>query len=89
MMFAMWAMVMMMKAFRVSGSYSPKGKKWYRFTKDVIADDEKGAIEKSYSLLGSKFGIKRGLIKINDVKEIEPKKSNDPVVKFYMRDKNE
>ncbi len=78
-----------MKSFRVTGSYSPKGKKWYRFTKDVVADDEKRAIEKSYSLLGSKFGIKRGLIKINEVKEIKAEESNDPTVKYYMRDKNE
>ena len=78
-----------MKSFRVIGSYSPKGKKWYRFTKDIVAEDKRNAIEKSYSLLGSKYGIKRNLIIIKEVKEISPEESNDPVVKYYARDKNE
>ena len=81
--------MIMMKSFRVSGAYSPKGKKWYRFTKDLVASDEKSAIEKAYSIFGSKFGIKRNLIKINEVLEIKPEESKDPVVRYYMRDKNE
>ncbi len=77
-----------MKAYRISGLYSPKGKKWFKFTKDVIAEDEKSAVEKSYSLLGSKYGIKRRLIKINKIREIAPHESDDPVVRYYLRDKN-
>ncbi len=77
-----------MKVYRISGTYSPKGKRWFKFTKDVIADDEKSAVEKSYSLLGSKYGIKRRLIKINAIQEINPQESDDPVVRYYLRDKN-
>ena len=78
-----------MKAFRVEGLYSPKGKKWYKFTKDLVADEENDAKEKAYSLLGSKYGIKRRLIKIEKIGEINPEESNDPMVKFVMRDANE
>ncbi len=78
-----------MKAFRVEGLYSPKGKEWYKFTKDLVADGEEDAVEKAYSLLGSKYGIKRRLIKINAVKEISPEESEDPVVKYYARGSNE
>ncbi len=78
-----------MKVFRIVGKYSPKGKEWFKFTKDLIAENEDEAKEKSYSIMGSKYGIKRRLIKINEVKEIDPKESNDPVVKYHMRDTNE
>jgi len=78
-----------MKAFRVAGKYSPKGKEWFKFTKDVVADSEEEAVEKAYSLLGSKYGIKRRLIRIEETKEINPEESNDPVVKYHMRDENE
>ncbi len=78
-----------MKAFRIIGEYSPKGRKWFKFTKDVVAENEEKAREKSYSLLGSKYGIKRRLIRIEVTKEINPEESKDPVVKYYMRDENE
>ncbi len=55
----------------------------------MVADSEEEAVEKAYSLLGSKYGIKRRLIRIEETKEINPEESNDPVVKYYMRDENE
>ena len=81
--------VITMKVFRIVGKYSPKGKEWFKFRKDLVAESEKEAREKSLSLLGSKYGIKRRLIKIEEIREIEPKESDDPVVKYYMRDENE
>ncbi len=78
-----------MKVYRVRGLYSPKGKKWHKFTKDVIAEDDTSALERVYSVMGSKHGIKRRLIKIEDVKEIAPDESEDPVVRYYMSGKNE
>ena len=77
-----------MKAYRVYGLYSPKGKKWYKFSKDVVAESEEDAKEKSYSLLGSKYGIKRRLIKIEGIDEINPEESDDPVVRYtFLRDR--
>lgn len=78
-----------MKAFRVSGEYSPKGKKWHRFTKDVVAENDKDALERVYSVMGSKHGIKRRLIRIKEVVEISPEESEDPVVRYYLSGRNE
>ncbi len=81
--------VIIMKVFRIAGLYSPKGKKWHKFTKDVVADDEGAATEKVYSILGSKYGIKRRLIKINEIREIKPDESDDPMVKYLTSGGNE
>jgi len=78
-----------MKVFRIAGLYSPKGKKWYKFTKDVVADEDDAAMEKVYSVLGSKYGIKRRLIKIKEIKEIKPEESDDPMVKYLTSGENE
>ncbi|VVB65248.1 Ribosomal proteins 50S-L18Ae/60S-L20/60S-L18A [uncultured archaeon] len=47
------------------------GKDWNPFTKVVESHSEKNAIEKTYSLMGSKHGLKRNLIKIDGVKTVE------------------
>ena len=78
-----------MKAYRIAGLYSPKGREWFKFTKDVVANDEAAAIERVYSVIGSTYGIKRRLIKISAIKNIRPVESNDPVVKYYLSGKNE
>lgn len=78
-----------MKVYRVTGLYSPKGKKWFKFTKDVVADEEDAAREKIYSIVGSKYGIKRRLIDIKDIREINPDESDDPMVKYLIRGENE
>jgi len=33
------------KAFRVEGIYSPKGKEWYKFSKDIIAEKDEDALD--------------------------------------------
>ncbi len=78
-----------MKVFRVEGLYSPKGKNWFKFTKEVVADDEKQAEEKAYSLMGSKYGIKRRLVNIKAINEISVEEARDPIVQYLMRDTNE
>ncbi len=78
-----------MKVYRIAGLYSPKGKKWYKFSKDVVADDESGAIERVYSIIGSKYGIKRRLVDIKAIQEIKPEDSNDPMVKYLTSGGNE
>ncbi len=73
-----------MKAFRVKGAYSPKGKKWFKFSKDIVAENDVNAKEIAYSLLGSKYGIKRRLIKIDEIAEIAPSESEDPTVQHLL-----
>ena len=46
------------------------GKEWKKFTKVVSAHNEKFAVEKTYSILGSNHKVKRNLIKIEEVEEI-------------------
>ena len=52
------------KAERVSGT-------WRSFSKAIESDNEKNAIEWVYSLMGSEHGLKRYLIKIDEVKVVE------------------
>ena len=47
------------------------GNTWNSFIKEIESSSEKNAIEKVYSLMGSKHGLKRNMIKIDEVKEIE------------------
>jgi large subunit ribosomal protein LX len=47
------------------------GAKWNSFTKVIESQNEKNAIEKTYSLMGSKHGLRRSLIKIDEVKAVE------------------
>jgi len=62
-----------MSTFEIKGKFRTEliNKTWYPFTKIVEGPNEKTATEKVYSLLGSKHGLKRGLIRINEVKTIE------------------
>jgi len=56
--------------FEVSGKFR-NGMVWTKFTKVVEAHNEKFAIEKTYSLLGSNHKVKRNLIKIESVRKCE------------------
>jgi len=47
------------------------GKTWLPFSKVVESQNEKNAVNKVYSLMGSEHGLKRGLIKIDGVKAVE------------------
>ncbi len=47
------------------------GKNWNPFTKVVESQSEKNAVEKTYSLMGSKHGLKRIYIRIDGVKAVE------------------
>jgi len=62
-----------MSTFEIKGKYRGGlvGKTWLPFSKIVLGQNEKNAIDKVYSLMGSEHGLKRGLIKIDEVKAIE------------------
>jgi len=59
--------------FEIKGRYKGGivGKTWLSFSKSVESSNEKNAISKVYSLMGSEHGLKRGLIKIDEVKAVE------------------
>lgn len=57
-----------MNKYQVEGSYK-KDKSFQNFKKTVKSNNEKNAVEKTYSLLGSEHGLKRNQIKISGVKQ--------------------
>jgi large subunit ribosomal protein LX len=62
-----------MSKFEIKGMYKGGlvGKTWLPFCKAVDSQNEKNAANKVYSLMGSEHGLKRGLIKIDEVKAVE------------------
>ena len=62
-----------MSNFEIKGRYKGglNGKAWLPFSKVVESPNENNAVNVVYSLLGSQHGLKRGLIKIDEVKTVE------------------
>ena len=62
-----------MSKFEIRGKYKGGlvGKTWLVFSKVVESQNEKNAVNKVYSLMGSEHGLKRGLIKIDEVLAVE------------------
>lgn len=56
--------------FEVSGKFR-NGVVWMPFTKTVEAHNERFAVEKVYSLIGSNHKVRRNLIKIESVRRSE------------------
>ncbi|MEO3992951.1 MAG: 50S ribosomal protein L18Ae [Desulfurococcaceae archaeon TW002] len=72
------------KTYRVNGValFSPdKLKFWQKFSLEVRALTKEEALEKVYSLMGSKHKLKRKHIKILDVVEIRPEEAKKRIVK--------
>jgi len=59
--------------FEIKGKYRGGivSKTWLPFTKVVESQNEKNAVDKVYSLMGSEHGLKRGLVQIEGVKAVE------------------
>ncbi|MCR3882955.1 50S ribosomal protein L18Ae [Methanotrichaceae archaeon M04Ac] len=55
--------------FEIKGKFKVKNS-WQSFSKVIESNSEKNAVEKAYSLLGSKQGVKRNLVKIEEVKAL-------------------
>lgn len=62
-----------MSTFEVKGKFRAEiiSNKWRLFTKLVESNNEKNATEKVVSLMGSKHGLSRKLISIEEVSAIE------------------
>ncbi len=55
--------------FEISGKFKVKNS-WQSLSKVIESNSEKNAVEKAYSLLGSKQGVKRNLVRIEEVKAL-------------------
>jgi large subunit ribosomal protein LX len=62
-----------MSEFVINGRFRIEriGKNWRKFSKVVDGSNENNAKERVYSLLGSEHGLKRRLIRIDEVKPLE------------------
>jgi len=69
-----------MKGFKVSGHFL-MGRGPQKFTKEVLAEDEEGAREQIFSILGSKHRTTRKGIQIESIEEINKDAAKDLYVK--------
>ncbi len=67
---------MRVRAFRVSGVMRIKGS-WQKFSVELTEVSEEGAVERVYSLLGSRHKLKRAHIKVLEVRELSPDEVTD------------
>ncbi len=71
------------KIFRIQGKFM-MGNAFQPFTKELKAISEKDIHEKIYSEFGSKHGINRNKIVIEDIKEISKDEVQDPMIKALV-----
>ena len=71
------------KIFRIQGKFM-MGNSLKPFTKELKAISEEDIKEKIYSDFGSKHGIKRNKIIIEEIKEISEDEILDPIVKALV-----
>lgn len=71
------------KIFRIQGKFM-MGNKFKPFTKELKATSEDDIREKIYSDFGSRHGINRNKIVIEDIKEISKDEVQDPLVKALI-----
>jgi large subunit ribosomal protein LX len=71
------------KIFRIQGKFM-MGNSYKSFTKELKAIDENDIKERIYSDFGSKHGIKRNKIIIEEIKEISKDEVNDPIIKSLI-----
>ena len=57
-----------MERYIVQGEFKA-GIRWEKFTKRILSQNEKTAVEKIYSLIGSEHGLKRNFVRIHSVRE--------------------
>ena len=72
-----------MKAFKVTGKFK-MGRDYQHFTKEVLAEDDKGAREKIFTLFGSKHSVKRPKILIEKVDAVAKDAVSDPYVRSKL-----
>ncbi|MEM2874826.1 MAG: 50S ribosomal protein L18Ae [Candidatus Hadarchaeales archaeon] len=65
-----------MKVYRIRGWFR-QGLDLQRFTKEVPALSESQALERTYSLIGSRHKVKRNQINIEEIVEIGPGEVKD------------
>jgi len=71
------------KIYRIEGRFT-MGDQTQVFTKELKSINEENIYEKIYSEFGSKHGINRNQIDIEEIKEISADEVTDPLVKALL-----
>lgn len=74
---------MQTKIYRVTGEFV-NGDSVQKFTKELKSFNEENIYETIYSIFGSKHGINKNQIDIQEIKEITPEEVIDPIVKGIL-----
>ncbi len=74
---------MITKIYKIKGRFV-MGDQTQVFTKELKSISEEKVFEKIYSEFGSKHGINRNQINIEEIKEISADEVNDPLVKALL-----
>ncbi|MEM0224677.1 MAG: 50S ribosomal protein L18Ae [Desulfurococcaceae archaeon] len=76
------------KIYRVTGYMLINHDKlptWQKFAQEVTALSEKDALEKVYSLLGSRHKLKRYHIRVTEVRTITPEEATKPEIHRLLK----
>ena len=73
-----------MKAYRISGTFRMGAIQENPFTIEIAAGKKDEAINKVYSMLGSKHGVKRREIRLKEVKPLKKDDIEDHVVRYLV-----
>jgi len=77
-----------MKAYRVKGKFLMKDV-WQPFSKEVVGENEEEARERLLSIMGSRHRVKRRMVKIEEMKELQKDEIEDAVIRYIVERKNE
>lgn len=66
----------MIKVFRVKGWFKHDNRR-QAFTKELRALSERHVLERVYSEIGSRHRVKRNLIHVSEISEINPEEAKD------------
>jgi len=80
--------VIIMNVYRISGKFL-MGRKYQVFTKEMIGKGKSEALERLYSIIGSKHNVERRYIKVEKITQIKPESAEDPLVRYKVGVKNE
>ena len=76
-----------MKAFKVEGKFLMKDT-WRPFAKEVIGESEADAEERILAIMGGRHKVKRKMITINAITELQLDEITDSTVKYIVEGKN-
>ncbi|UCE92013.1 MAG: 50S ribosomal protein LX [Methanobacteriota archaeon] len=73
-----------MKAFEVKGQFRISVRNWQPFAIEVASEDETAAVERTFSLIGSRHKVKRQFVKIEGVKALSGEEITDRTVRHIL-----